>query len=59
MNMILFYYSKRKKMNEYMLLIIIIKNGTHIFFHIPEELAWMNEFDNDKVDIAQFRRHFF
>lgn len=41
-----------------MLLIIVIKNRTYIFFHILVELAWMNEFDDDKVDIAQFRRHF-
>lgn len=46
MNMVLFYYSEEEE-NKYMILITVIKNGTHIFSYILVELSWMNEFDDD------------
>lgn len=38
---------KKKKMNEYMILISVVKNGTDIFSYILVELAWVNEFDDN------------
>lgn len=48
MNVILFHSPKGNKMKEPVLLMTLIQNGTHILFPSQVELAWVNQFNDDK-----------